>query len=781
MPNEYLVDLRSSKPPETVGNKALNLRRLHENKFRIPRSFVVPWTVYQQYQADAPNLVERMQLALESALDPEKTYAVRSSAAVEDGALHSFAGQFKSVLNVRGIENVFTAIWAVWATVDALKVSRYAEHQAESAADVRMAVIIQEMVNPLYSGVVFSRNPMTGAGEIVVEAVAGLGTALVQDGCTPERWVRGKDIWIARPDAGQTPLQIVEQAVSGARRISRLLGKDVDLEWVYDGSQIVWVQMREITALKNMPVYSNRLSKDMMPGIIKPLIWSINVPLINSVWIDLLEEMVGATGLQPDDLARPFYYRSYFNMGAIGKIFNRAGFPSEGLEMMMGVIPPQDGRPAMKLSLKSLALLPRLLVFLVDKWNFNRKLVSAVPGLQSSLAEIPAVPPAGLNGPELVSRVEEIYALVKAVTYFNVVVPLLVTMYGRLLSQDLRRLGVDPQRFNLTEGLPEIDAYNPAVHLQQLHRLTLALTEAQRGRLHQVTYAEFQALPGIQPLQQAVSEFFQRFGHLSDNSNDFSAVPWRESPETILHLILEYKQTDENPDGRVSFSDLRLKGLAKRRVRLLHRRVRALIQCREKISSLYTYAYGLFRPYLLAIAADLVERGLLEKGEDIFYLCWDEIRRVITAGGADNLRELARQRRTEIEQVRDIELPEVIYGDDPPPVLPSISDRLTGTPTSRGYYTGPVRQVRTLEDFHKLQMGDVLVIPYSDVGWTPLFVKAGAVIAESGGMLSHSSIIAREYGIPAVVSIPGAARLKDGQRVCVDGYRGLVMVVDGQE
>jgi pyruvate,water dikinase len=104
---------------------------------------------------------------------------------------------------------------------------------------------------------------------------------------------------------------------------------------------------------------------------------------------------------------------------------------------------------------------------------------------------------------------------------------------------------------------------------------------------------------------------------------------------------------------------------------------------------------------------------------------------------------------------------------------------MSGTPTSRGYYTGPVKIVRGLQDFQKLETGDVLVVPYSDVGWTPLFARAGAVIAESGGMLSHSSIIAREYGIPAVVSVVNAGMLKDGQCVCVDGYLGMVTVVDG--
>jgi phosphohistidine swiveling domain-containing protein len=121
-------------------------------------------------------------------------------------------------------------------------------------------------------------------------------------------------------------------------------------------------------------------------------------------------------------------------------------------------------------------------------------------------------------------------------------------------------------------------------------------------------------------------------------------------------------------------------------------------------------------------------------------------------------------------------LPEVIYGDSPPPIIAASNEKLTGTPTSRGYHTGKVKVVRSIVDFPKLNDGDVLVIPYSDVGWTPLFARAGAVIAESGGILSHSSIIAREYNIPAVVSVAGAMQLCDNTTVTIDGYKGEIMV-----
>ena len=173
----------------------------------------------------------------------------------------------------------------------------------------------------------------------------------------------------------------------------------------------------------------------------------------------------------------------------------------------------------------------------------------------------------------------------------------------------------------------------------------------------------------------------------------------------------------------------------------------------------------------------LVQRGALASDEDVFYLTWEEVRGIADNGQAESdYQGLVKERKREMEQVEDIVLPSIIYGDTAPPVETAGSESLKGVPTSRGQYTGPVKVLQGIEDLAKLEEGDVLVIPYSDVGWTPLFTKAGAVIAESGGILSHSSIVAREYGIPAVVSVPGACRLADNTVVTVDGYRGEIVV-----
>jgi phosphoenolpyruvate synthase/pyruvate phosphate dikinase len=128
-----------------------------------------------------------------------------------------------------------------------------------------------------------------------------------------------------------------------------------------------------------------------------------------------------------------------------------------------------------------------------------------------------------------------------------------------------------------------------------------------------------------------------------------------------------------------------------------------------------------------------------------------------------------------MERLADVEMPEIIYGDEFEPLPPTDpGHRLKGTPTSRGVARATARIVSGIEEAERVVPGDILVIPYSDIGWTPMLAKAGGIVAESGGLLSHSSIVAREFGIPCVVSVPGAMRLPDGATVHVDGYTGEV-------
>ena len=778
----YLFSLNGNRPPKAIGNKALNLQQLAAFSVRIPETFVLSWEAYRRYLKDDITLVDELHHELSQRLNPKSLYAVRSSANIEDSLERSFAGQFKSVLNVQGVGNIFQAIWSIWATVEADNVQSYLNQHNISNDELLMAVIIQEMITPVYAGVALSRNPVTGADEVVVEAVEGSGDALVQSGVTPHRWVNKWGTYIHKPDTENVPNDLIEQIVNETRTIAEKLKSHVDLEWVYDGECLYWLQVREITTLNRRNVYSNHISKEQLPGMVKPLIGSVNIPLVCSMWIRLVTEMVGKTAVKPEDLARPFYYRVYFNMGTLGQIFQEIGMPADSVETLMGLVPPDANKPSMKPTPKTLLRLPNLVLFFLDKWFFEPKMRKALKQIDEQFNSIEYQRTKEMEVSELLEEIDRLFEIVQNAAYYNIVGPLLMMMYNRVLSGQLEKLGVDFSKFDLMAEVPELADYDPNFHLHALHEKFIQLDPAHQEKIRQSTYAEFSNLSGIEEFQKDVTTFLEHFGQFSDSGNDFSTTPWRESPDLVLDLIVNFTPTTVGTGNKIQFSDLQLTGLQRMRIGLFYRRARDFRLLREQVSSSYTYGYGLFRYYYLALGEHLVRRGVLDDHQDIFYLYDSQIRRLAQNEQTDfNARELVSKHKKDIKRFENIVLPPVIYGDEPPPIEDASQEKLIGVPTSIGHYTGKVTVVRGIKDFNKVQQGDVLVIPYSDVGWTPLFTRAGAVVAESGGLLSHSSIVAREYNIPAVVSVTGATQLQDQTLVTVNGHNGEVLIHNNHE
>jgi phosphohistidine swiveling domain-containing protein len=780
MDTALIWNLQDKRLPSSIGNKAQNLRTLSRLGYRVPLTYVITWEAYEAYVQNDVSLIERLRQELTRILLPTQRYAVRSSANIEDQLGQSFAGQFKSVLDVQGVDQVLQSTWSIWATAHSARVHDYLTQTANGQLELKMAVLVQEMVNPVLSGVSFSKNPLTGLHEVVVEAVKGSGEALVQSGSTPFRWVYKWGAWSEQPDQPPVDIHTIQEIVQQTQRISSSLKKNVDLEWVFDGEVVTWVQVREITSIKDLNVYSNRISREMLPGMIKPLVWSINIPTVNQVWIDILTELIGPNGLKPEDLAKAFYYRTYFNMGKFGQIFNSLGLPAESLEMMMGLM-PAGHRARMKMSMRTMTHTPRMLRFILNKARLSRQLDAFIPKMWENFRAFPLEEARHLGENNLLLKIELLRRLTQQTAYYNILAPLVMFLSNAILRRQLKSTSVRYEELDLLRGLDEIQDHSPGHHLEELHRSFRALPAPIQAQV------AAQGLPGLENLAEqngpaasflaAFDAFMGKFGHLSDSGNDFSSVPWRECPESILQLVLEFPAPKEQSEAMVAFDDVRLPSWKKFMLSRVYEHARQYRLYREKISSLYTYGYGLFRVYFLALGELLTRRGILAEAEDIFYLSFQEVLDTLTGRQLEkDPLLLVIRRKTEMEEMRNIVTPETIFGDQPPPVYTGISQRLVGTPTSRGYYTGPISVVRSLQDFGKMKTGAVLVIPYSDVGWTPLFTKAGGVISESGGMLSHSSIIAREYGIPAVVSVPNATQLPDGAMVSVDGFRGEIFL-----
>jgi pyruvate,water dikinase len=203
---------------------------------------------------------------------------------------------------------------------------------------------------------------------------------------------------------------------------------------------------------------------------------------------------------------------------------------------------------------------------------------------------------------------------------------------------------------------------------------------------------------------------------------------------------------------------------------------------REMISSLYTKSYGLFRHLFIQTGKQIHEQGKLEQEEDIFYCDLQTLKKLVDSEDPTFINEIKKRIsyiKKEMLELSDIDLPSIIYGEVAPK-LTGIENRQVykGIPASSGHYSGVISVIRSLDDFDHMIDGAILVIPYSDVSWTPILIRAGAIVSESGGILSHASIIAREMGIPAIVSVDHACNIKEGLMASLDAQNGLLLIED---
>ena len=750
------------EPSTSIGGKAAHILWLQKHGFRVPETWVIP--------AGEP---VHDGIPVDAWLPDHGPWAVRSSAAVEDGFDSSYAGQFVTVLDVSGPIEVSDSVQLVLESATGETAAAYRERMGDSEP-IAMAVMVQRMVSPKASGVAFSRNPMTGLNEVVIEAVEGRGDALVGEGVTPERWVARWGAWSSQP-GGISVLaeEVAGEIASKTIRAGQEFGAPVDLEWVWDGTDIWWVQIRPITGVGDVSVYSNRISREVMPGMIKPLVWSVSVPVVNRAWITLFGELIGPNDLQPQQLAKQFAYRSYFNMGTIGEIFELLGMPRDGLEMLLGL--PSNSKPKFRPSMATMRHVPRMLAGVLRKARYGRTLQPEIDGLRRRFATIENMDLEALSDSDLLAKVEELAEVATRAAYANIVTPLLANLYVALLRRSLSSRGIDADDLDLELGDP-MNPYNPT---PALDRLGKQVSGAGSETVDAVRAEGSRALPDH--LKPALTQFLREFGHLSDSGNDFSVPPWTEQPDAVLRMAIDHAEVSGEhrvTPWREATRDLG--PVTRRTVRLLQSRSSEFVDHREQVSFVYTFGYGLFRPIFQEFGRRLVERGLIDVADDVMYLNRNEAETALfgESHATATARDLVAVRKEEMADLADVAMPETIFGDDFVPVRrgPLDVDQVTGVATSRGLYRGTLRVVTGIEDSPRVKSGDVIAIPFSDVGWTPLFARAGAVIAESGGMLSHSSIVAREYRIPCVVSVAGATQLPDGATVVVDGYTGTVTI-----
>jgi pyruvate,water dikinase len=729
---------------------------------------------------------------------------VRSSAVGEDGDISSAAGQYETIGPVSTEAQLREAInrcrQSYWTS------EAVAYRRQRQLPDTQMAVLIQPYIDGKVAGVMFTRNPLDGGSQVVIEALPGGAESVVGGQITPVHL----EIDFSTSESLQASLIIVEnnsviaksmvaELVKQAQAIEAFFhGIPQDIEWSWDGEQIWILQSRPITNLQ--PFWTRTIAAEVIPGAIRPLTWSINRPLTCGVWGEIFQVVLGdrAANLNFNETATLLGSHAYFNATLLGEIFRMMGLPEQGLEFLLRG--QKMGKPPLGKILPSLPGLWRLVqremalnrefkgdrtdIFLpaiqkLEKSEVNPPLPQVNPPLPQVNPLLPQVnpplpPPRGERRGDnaqdlmgLLERAEQIQEWLKPITYYNILGPI-----GLAIRKAIFRV---PDEWLDNDNAPEIASVRALQQLaQKLRQAAISQSDEtiSTAKLAQI-FAESSAL------QAEFAQWLDSYGYLSEVGTDIAVATWREQPEAYQKLLLTMAQKSAvtNLDGT---GKLGLTFWQKWRLDKCQERARV----KNEISQVYARLLAHLRWTFLAIEAEGLAMGVFQEAGDIFYLEFGEIQQWIRSGDRVLFQDTISQRRAQLKVDRLRPIPPVVYGN----LLPNSQEKtrtpatsttkiIQGIPASIGRVEGLVKICRTVTT--DLPENAIVVVPYTDAGWAPLLLGATAIIAEVGGQLSHGAIIAREYKIPAVMNIPEATtRFRDGQKVRVDGYLGTVELLE---
>ncbi|GAA2766641.1 phosphoenolpyruvate synthase [Streptomyces paradoxus] len=753
----------------------------------------------------------------------QAAYAVRSSATAEDLPTASFAGQQDTYLNVMGPTAILQHVSRCWASLFTERAVTYRRRNGIDHRTVHMAVVVQRMVLPDAAGILFTADPVTGNRKVAtVDAGFGLGEALVsglvnpdvfkvRDGEVVARTIAAKQRAVHPLPAGGTQERTVDsqrqeqpaltdaQAVQLAhlgRRIEAHFGRPQDIEWCLadDGFQIV--QSRPITTLFPVPetddeenhVYVSVGHQQMMTDPMKPLglsVWKLTAmaPMTEAggrLWVDATRALTtptSRTGLldlvgRGDPLTRD----------ALETVLEDDFVPLLPDSEPSG--PPADGKPA------PIDTDPAIVARLIERSEASIAGLRRDIGTKSGPALFDFLLEAFTEHKRVLSdplSIQVIMAGMEATWWLN---DKLHEWLGEKNAADTLTLSA-PDNVTSEMGLALLDVAD----VIRPHPDVVAFLRnvEDDGFLDGLA-----KLPGGPEARDAIETYLDRYGMRCAGEIDITRPRWRERPSTLVPAILDnvrnfgpgaaerrFEEGRKEAEKKEQDVLTRLRSLpggeskAEETKRMIDR-VRTFIGYREYpkydiVSRLFVYKQA-----LLEEAGRLVRAGVLREPEDVFYLTFQELQEVTRSNRVDD--RLVQQRMDAFRSYDALTLPRVLTSDgetfngayrrDDVP-----DGALIGLPVSGGTVEGRARVILDMAQAD-LEAGDILVTAYTDPSWSPLFVGIAGLVTEVGGLMTHGAVIAREYGLPAVVGVDQATRLiRDGQRIRVHGTDGYIEIL----
>jgi phosphohistidine swiveling domain-containing protein len=794
-----------------VGGKAAGLAAMIKAGERVPEGFCITTAAGELSDDLRRQIVDAYERLGAGAV------AVRSSATAEDLPHASFAGQHETILNVRGADELIDAVRRCWDSLSTERAIAYRGANDLADGPVRMGVVVQRMVDSAAAGVLFTANPITGTRtQMVVDAVAGLGDVVVDGSVAADHYVLDGQRPAEDVDGTLSPAQL-EQLREAGDRLQRRAGSPQDVEFAFDHYGTLWLlQSRAITTLFPLPESTRPgpriyFEGGHMQGMLRPF-----TPIGMSAMRVATAEFLRSVGIPADPFGSPLGLvdaagRMYLDItGFVRNKSMRAKLPAAmkiyGPRVAAAVervlddprFAPERGRPyrLRTVLMVTARLAPGLVAGLVSAVIRPAKARARAFAAAAEVQRRSRIPD-GLTTSERLRSAMALQGPFLKAGMMTMLPPLYAYMFARATAVWLLAgVATESEVDETLRGMP----HNVTTEMDlALWRLASAAGEHRDLLLH-TPPAELAVryLAGELP-EFGLGEFLRRYGHRGAAEIDVGVPRWAEDPAPVFAAIAGYLRVtdpDQAPDRRfaraaedaVAKIDVivgrarRTRPVRARCARFLLRRSRALAGLRELPKFAWLYAFAEMRRQLLGAGAELAERGLLNRADDVMFL---DFREVFAAERGDDFRELVATRRAVYErEMKRRSVPGLLLSDGTNPEMlamatPAADGTLIGMAAAPGAATGRARVIIDPAGAH-MEPGEILVAPTTDPGWTPLFMTAGGLVTETGSPMAHGPTVAREYGIPAVICVRDATQLiTTGQLITVDGAAGTVVVEGG--
>lgn len=764
------------------------------------------------------------------------TVAVRSSATAEDLEDASFAGQQDTFLNVQS-DGILEALKACWASLWSERAMAYRRRQGIPDEGLAMAVIVQEMCAADVSGVLFTVSPFN-ENVSIVEANWGLGESVVSGEITPdsfqisretgeilERTVATKQEMITASGVDEVPSakrdvpsltdEQLKQLCQLGVQVETLYGQPMDIEWAFTDGKFVLLQARPITTHTQEPISIDQKDKE--------------IEKLRKAEVQILQTLADAHGtiwshhnlaeVLPAPLPMTWAIIKKFmsGSGGLGKAYQGLGFyPSKRIDRS-GILDLICGRIYVNLNREAELFFdgfPFTYDFDALKQNPQKAMYAqATPNIKHSTPSfwfklplhIIRMTKAELRLRKCRTDFDQVLTEQEFPKFREIVETEQNLSYSKLSDTELTEKFKEWCKKTLNDFAPKVLTATllAGFSLQRLEALLQKYTDETSakslaskligGLSGNLTVETNEKLWEVARRQISLADFLKDYGHRAVGEFELAQPRWREDTSYLEQIIASFSQETSEPDGQTQENNQHFARQIEQREaaeKELAEIIKKKTSLRKQIESEldFTRRYMPFREtakFYLMLGYEQIRRTLVELDNrytlngGIFYLVPDELERLING---EEFSDVIAERKTKRELLLQIEMPDVIFSDSLDRIGATLSvdeaDTYVGVGVSAGIAKGQARVLLKPADIQPSDRDYILVCPSTDPAWTPLFIHAAGLVMERGGLLSHGAVVAREYGVPAVVNIPNATQnITDGQTLQIDGNQGTVSVI----